>query len=379
MVGPNCTAACPGVDAATGAGEACGGHGACDRINGTCACEPCYELDAATGTCVASACPECGDHGACVCNATSGARECDCVGAYGGAACDVCLCENGGRCNAVTRACDCPPTSRGDFCEKYNMPECPAGTYFGMLAAGLALDDFELEYVEGVTYECAACEAGTFSEGNTTACQLCPAGRYAADAGAAVCSSCVGDVYSSEGASECLGCPPGTYANRTGRSVCAACPPGRHSAGTVGGGCPLCTRGRFTNSYDAAARHNCSACEPNTYADARGAARSRRCASGSASAYSVLGYATCAPCSLNASCARGPNGALVRATARATAARASATRRGVRATARAARRRDGRRGRRALGFALASSVLAIAENDATLDLTVARLAGAAAT
>ena len=208
----------PGVDAATGAGGM-RRHGACDPSNGTCACEPCYSSTVRRARALRARARRAAA-GACVCNATSGARECDCVGAYGGAACDVCLCENGGRCNAVTRACDCPPTSRGDFCEKYNMPECPAGTYFGMLAAGLALDDFELEYVEGVTYECAACEAGTFSEGNTTACEACPAGRYAADAGAAVCSLCEGDVYSSEGASECLRPPPGT--SRTARAARSA-------------------------------------------------------------------------------------------------------------------------------------------------------------
>ena len=101
--GPNCDKTCPGIDADTNEGNECGGHGSCSVVTGTCTCDPCFEPNA-DGICVAKANPNCGP-GEVVCNEATGNKECNCPGAFSGAGCSTCACQNSGTCNSITRGC----------------------------------------------------------------------------------------------------------------------------------------------------------------------------------------------------------------------------------------------------------------------------------
>lgn len=115
--GSKCLDPCPGINAADGSGDVCGGHGRCDVNTGACICDDCYELDGQDGTCVESGCSsECENGGSCFCDST-GNVGCYCPGQWGGETCATCLCENEGTCNSLTGECDCPESFIGDRCQ----------------------------------------------------------------------------------------------------------------------------------------------------------------------------------------------------------------------------------------------------------------------
>lgn len=124
----DCSLPCPGIDALSGGGSICGGHGDCVLLNGSpsCQCDPCFSVNPLDGTCEPQECPDCGENGVCSCSTISAGMECSCVGAFGGPACSECLCQNGGRCTTATGACVCAVGFSGTFCERNNVAASPA-------------------------------------------------------------------------------------------------------------------------------------------------------------------------------------------------------------------------------------------------------------
>eukprot|EP00039_Didymoeca_costata_P023726 m.8039 g.8039 ORF g.8039 m.8039 type:complete len:926 (+) comp3825_c0_seq1:173-2950(+) len=104
--GPECISSCPGVNKNNGLGSVCGGLGTCNKTSGSCICAACNIINQKTGICQPMPDPKCKNFGQPICSLKTGAKECKCIGNWGGPLCDVCQCPGSIKCNKINGECD---------------------------------------------------------------------------------------------------------------------------------------------------------------------------------------------------------------------------------------------------------------------------------
>ncbi|GMH78102.1 hypothetical protein TrLO_g3938, partial [Triparma laevis f. longispina] len=132
----------------------------------------------------------------------------------------------------------------------------------------ISLDPCPLGSGLSASFECADCQAGTYSDVNSPeACYQCPIGKYSEALKAesiGTCISCpVGKAspeFAAPSESDCLTCPAGKYAGGEGNSVCTDCVAGSYSEAGVGS-CTVCEAGTWSEVGSAA----CNACPKGSY------------------------------------------------------------------------------------------------------------------
>lgn len=134
---------------------------------------------------------------------------------------------------------------------------------------------------EGVA--CSVCDAGAFSEENSSTCSLCAAGFFKDLAGTSNCTQCPSGFVSAVDRASCSECDPG---REVVADACRDCAAGRYELNQV---CTDCAPGRFSGVQET----QCAQCQAGRYQALSGSTACDPCPVGE---YSNAGRRECTAC-----------------------------------------------------------------------------------
>ncbi len=172
------------------------------------------------------------------------------------------------------------------------------------------------DYTAAVGYStCYACNAGTYSYGNSSICFPCPANTTSpaestsvedcvgpnvgtcpageAEVAPSDCVPCGPGTYVPDGGTQCLDCSAGYFSNQTANPFCVPCLPGTASNSTASESCPGCAPGSYSQIYG---EQTCQICPGGFYSNETGSVICTGCDTG---LYSATGSSVCSSCGIN--------------------------------------------------------------------------------
>ena len=178
-------------------------------------------------------------------------------------------CTNTGNCvlgNVLEPKCSCAFNGGTDLCNS-----CLVGNFFARSAPTLVSSVTDSD--AGICRACGPGRYGIFSETRQpedVTCEDCPSGYFQVDEAAATCLACP------------LGWRPACdagYWSDSDSSKCTACPKGFHTAATNSKSCKVCEAGRYNNikANFNEAETACSKCIAGRYSSAKGVTDGKDC------------------------------------------------------------------------------------------------------